>query len=638
MTVSALAACSPVDEPGGGAATATTVPVETPLLFGIGVHIEPVGATAQTAGSPGAPGGYNTAQAFERAVEDIQAVAGIVEAHDGRLTIQSQSPFTTTAVREGSTALADWEDAGHEIGLHFHEDAHLGKETASLPVERWCEVMREEVGFLHDAGVEEVAYWSGGNLYPDLLEAAECAGLSVNSDWKNPATQETAPELAGTVPWRPSGGTDGTDVTAFATHDPDGPVVFLPEGAYDRTDYASGRREMTDDEYFAYLEASLLASIESAEAGKVNVFHFTVHPGEFRGNASDPFGVMERFLAEVVDPLVAEGKVEWATFSEMAAAFARWEDANPGADPRAGAEGAAGTPAATATPAVGSATPRPEQPGAGSAPRGGSALPGSVERDITYCTTDGEELKMDLYRPEEPNGAAVMFIHGGGWTSGNKNGGSGSEMWPELLGRGYLVASIDYRLAPEHPFPAQMEDVTCAVLYLKRNAAELGIDAERIGAYGGSAGGHLASLLGTTGGHGYEGGITSLTAEVAAVVDLFGPTDLTVDFDGASARIITTVFGATDRDSKVLVQASPVHNVSPDDPPFLIIHGELDELVPIEQGEALYDALVAAGVEAEFVPVQNANHGFAPTGGPISPTRVEITRMVADFFDEHLGS
>lgn len=211
-------------------------------------------------------------------------------------------------------------------------------------------------------------------------------------------------------------------------------------------------------------------------------------------------------------------------------------------------------------------------------------------------------------------------------------------MWLELLGRGYLVASIDYRLAPEHPFPAQMEDVTCAVLYLKRNAAELGIDPERIGAYGGSAGGHLASLLGTTGGHGYEGGITSLTAEVAAVVDLFGPTDLTVDFDGASERIITTVFGATDRDSKVLVQASPVRNVSADDPPFLIIHGELDELVPIEQGEALYEALVAAGVEAEFVPVKNANHGFTPTGGPISPTRVEITRMVADFFDEHLGS
>jgi len=203
---------------------------------------------------------------------------------------------------------------------------------------------------------------------------------------------------------------------------------------------------------------------------------------------------------------------------------------------------------------------------------------------------------------------------------------------------GYRVAAIDYRLAPGHPFPAQMEDVTRAVLYLKRNAALLGIDPERIGAYGGSAGGHLASLLGTTGGHGYEGGVTAFNAEVAAVVDLFGPTDLTVEFNGASKRIITIVFGAADRDSKVLVQASPAHNVSPDDPPFLIIHGEMDELVPIAQGRALYEALVAAGVEAQFVRVKNANHGFGPTGGPISPGRQEITRMVADFFDEHLGS
>lgn len=635
--VAGIAACSPVDQTGTGS---PTPPSESnaPLLLGIGMHIEPVGATAQLGVGAGSATGYNSPQAFERAAADIQAVVDIVEAHEGRLTIQSQSPFTTTAVREGSTILSDLEDAGHEIALHFHEDAHLGKEANSLPVERWCEVMTEEVGFLHEAGVDEVAYWSGGNLYPEVLEAAECAGLSVNSDWKNPTTQQTAPELTGTVPWRPSGGTDGTDVTAFATHDPDGPVVFLPEGAYDRTDYASGRREMTDEEYFAYLEASLLASIASVEAGKVNVFHFTVHPGEFRGDAGNQFGAIERFLAEVVDPLVAEGKVEWATFSEMAAAFEAWEAANPGVDPRAGTASATAAPSATETPsAQGGTAPQPGQPRAGNAPRGAAALPGSVERDITYCTRDGEELKMDLYTPDDPNGAAVMFIHGGGWTSGSKNGGSGSEMWPELLGRGYVVAAIDYRLAPEHPFPAQMQDVTCAVLYLKRNAAELGIDPERIGAYGGSAGGHLASLLGTTGGHGYEMGITTLDAEVAAVVDLFGPTDLTVDFDGASARIITTVFGATDRGSKVLVQASPVHQVSADDPPFLIIHGEQDELVPIAQGTALYEALVAAGVEAEFVPVKNANHGFTPDGGPISPTRVEITKLVADFFDEHLG-
>lgn len=298
------------------------------------------------------------------------------------------------------------------------------------------------------------------------------------------------------------------------------------------------------------------------------------------------------------------------------------------------------TPAGEASAATVTAAPTSTRaappPAGGESPRG-AALPGTVERDITYCTKSGVELKMDVYRPVEPNGALVLYIHGGGWTSGSKGGGSGSEMWAELLGRGYVVAAIDYRLAPKFQFPAQMEDVTCAVLYLKRHAGELGIDPERIGAYGGSAGGHLASLLGTTGGHGYEMGFTALDAEVAAVVDLFGPTDLTVEFDGASERIISAVFGTTDRGAEVLVQASPVYHVSADDPPFLIVHGEKDALVPIAQGERLYGALVAAGVEAEFVRVKNANHGFAPDGGPSSPARMEITRLVADFFDRHLG-
>lgn len=293
---------------------------------------------------------------------------------------------------------------------------------------------------------------------------------------------------------------------------------------------------------------------------------------------------------------------------------------------------AATTPAstATATPTQSQAEPtraRPEK----------EAVPGTIDRDVTYCTRGDTALKADIYHPETPNGAAVMFVHGGGWTSGSKTSGTGSEAWPELLKRGYLVMSIDYRLAPEDPFPAQMQDVTCAVLYLKREATRLGIDPERIGAYGGSAGGHLVALLGTTGGHGYEAGITTLNAEVAAVVDLFGPTNLTVDFDGASGQIISTVFGTTDRTSKVLQQASPLHNVSSDDPPFLIIHGEEDTLVPIRQSELLDEALRAVGVESTLVRVQHAAHGFRPQGGDISPSRNEITQLIADFFDEHLN-
>lgn len=125
-------------------------------------------------------------------------------------------------------------------------------------------------------------------------------------------------------------------------------------------------------------------------------------------------------------------------------------------------------------------------------------------------------------------------------------------------------------------------------------------------------------------------------ASVAAVVDLFGPTDLTADTPGTSDAILATVFGANDRSAPRVTAASPAAQVSPDDPPFLIVHGEQDALVPISQGEAPAAALQAAGVPVTFVRVANAGHGFVPQGGAPDPSRAEITRMVADFFDAHL--
>ncbi|GAB4335571.1 MAG: hypothetical protein Kow0010_23080 [Dehalococcoidia bacterium] len=609
-----------------------------PLLFTIGMHIEPVGTTAQLAGNATPTDGYNNPLAFERAVEDILAVAGIVEAHGGRMTIQAQSPFTTTAIATGNTILADLEAAGHEIGLHFHEDAHLGKEANALPVERWCEVMEEEIAYIHEAGVAGgVRYWSGGNLYPHLLEAASCAGLSVNSDWKNPQTQQTDPALIGTVPWRPAGSSDGTDTSAFARHDPDGAIVFLPEGNYDHTDFASSRRTASSDAaYFAYLEEQLLRSIETAEPGKVNVFHFTIHPGEFRGDASDPFAVIERFLEDVVDPLVAEGKLEWATLSEMADAFIAWEAENPGVDPRG--EESVDAPTEPAQP---SPTSRPARPGEPrpTGPFGGYT--GTVQRDLTYCTVDGVELKMDVYSPEQRDGSApaVVYIHGGGWTSGSKDRGSGTDVIPELVERGFVVVAIDYRLAPQYTWPAQIEDVECAIRHLRTEADSYGIDPERIGAYGGSAGGHLAAMLGVAGGDDAFpdiGGFEGVSSRVQAVVDMFGPADLTVDFAGSNDRILATVFGADSRAAEVVTEASPVSWVSPDDPPFLILHGAEDALVPLSQSEFLLEALQAAGVESSLIVVENAGHGFAPQGGPIAPSRDEIIDAIADFFEAHL--
>ena len=167
-----------------------------------------------------------------------------------------------------------------------------------------------------------------------------------------------------------------------------------------------------------------------------------------------------------------------------------------------------------------------------------------------------------------------------------------------------------------------------------------GLDADRIGAWGGSAGGHLVSLLGLTDpSAGFEGsgGYSEQSSRVQAVVDMFGPTDLTQSFNGANRRILEQVFGAADSGSDILKRASPVSHVSNDDPPFLILHGEKDRLVPISQSQELYDQLKLAHVPATLIVVKNAGHGFARVAGRISPTRSEITKIIADFFDRDLG-
>jgi hypothetical protein len=293
------------------------------VYFTIGMHIEPMGKTAQ--GIQSGKGNYHEPFFFDKHVKDILAVTQIVEAHSGRMTIQAQSPFTNVAIESGNTILADLAARGHEMALHFHEDAHMGKNGEALQPIQWCDVMREEINYIKQAsGAANIRYWSGGNLYPNIFEAAKCAGLNVNSDWKNPKTQSTPLEFVGVNPWRPSGGTDGTNLTAFTQHDPNGAVVFLPEGQYGKTDFASMRRSDTaggDEAYFEFLKESLYASLKAADPNKVNVFHFTVHPGEFRGDPQHPFEVIEKFLTEVVDPLVASGQVKWATFSQMADAY-----------------------------------------------------------------------------------------------------------------------------------------------------------------------------------------------------------------------------------------------------------------------------------------------------------------------------
>ena len=317
------------------------------LLFGIGVHIEPFGAQvspiaiqagAEPRGQDPNQINYNRRPDFERHVEDLLNLAATVEAHGGLLTIQTQTVFTTSAIRFENSILADFEASGHEIGLHFHENVHLGDGDDDLPPDVWATVMQQEIEFIHRAGVEQpTRYWSGGNLYPQVLQAAAAAGLSINSDWKNPNSQSTPASLMGIHPWRPAGGTDGEDVAAFATHDPNGSVIFLPGGIVDPVAFAN-KKLIKDREglegWLDVLEEALLMSLAEVRSDRVNVFHFTVHPAEFVDDPQVPYEMFADFLDDVVDPLVVAGRIQWATFSQMADAFEEWEADHPGIDPR----------------------------------------------------------------------------------------------------------------------------------------------------------------------------------------------------------------------------------------------------------------------------------------------------------------
>jgi acetyl esterase/lipase len=216
--------------------------------------------------------------------------------------------------------------------------------------------------------------------------------------------------------------------------------------------------------------------------------------------------------------------------------------------------------------------------------------------------------------------------------------GSGVIDIPAMTGRGFAVAAVNYRLMPEDPFPAEIQDVKCAIRFLRAHAEEYGLDTSRIGVWGGSAGGHLAAMLGLTNGdQTFEvGDYLDQSSSVDAVVEMFGPTDLTAKMGWLQRMLLRRAFGTDSPGDPRLAEASPVRYVQGDEPPFLVIHGEDDSAVPLEQAEFLYHALRGAGSPVELMVVGNANHNFKPTGGPITPDRAMISTFMGDFFAHEL--
>jgi acetyl esterase/lipase len=253
--------------------------------------------------------------------------------------------------------------------------------------------------------------------------------------------------------------------------------------------------------------------------------------------------------------------------------------------------------------------------------------------DVTYCTPDNTPQKMDVYFPEAGGPWPVLvFVHGGAWMRGDK---SEAGMFARMLAaQGYLVVSVNYRLYPEAQFPAMIQDVKCAVRSLRANAAQYNLDPGRVGALGVSAGGHLVSLLGTTDASaGWDmGEYLDQSSRVQAVISMAGVMDLSRKFPNADIEAMKRVgFGEHN-----VVEASPISHVTPDAPPFLLIHGDRDEVVPVEQSQLMYGRLVQENVPARLVVVKNASHSFTAPGGT-TPTAGEVNQIILDFLARYLG-
>jgi len=264
-------------------------------------------------------------------------------------------------------------------------------------------------------------------------------------------------------------------------------------------------------------------------------------------------------------------------------------------------------------------------------------LPAGIRKlaDLTYKQTEKMPLKLDLYLPEKPAGKlpVIVWVHGGGWNKGSKD--RCPAVW--MVTNGFAVASIQYRLSTEAQWPAQMDDCRDAIRWLRENASQHQLDARHIGVWGSSAGGHLVALMGTLDLPKSE----KTSARVQAVCDWFGPSDLLTmpanivgngrteeDVAKSNGAILlgTPVYKVPDT-AKL---ASALHQVSKGDAPFLIMHGDADPQVPLEQSTRLHEKLKETGIPSEYIIIKGGAHG-----GPLFNTP-EVQQQVLKFFEREL--
>jgi acetyl esterase/lipase len=268
-------------------------------------------------------------------------------------------------------------------------------------------------------------------------------------------------------------------------------------------------------------------------------------------------------------------------------------------------------------------------------------------KDINYANASGKKMLLDIHVPKDAEALlpTIIWLYPGGWKMGSKD----QCMGKIFAQHGYAVACVNYRYSSDAIFPAQIHDVKAAVRWLRANALNYGLDSTNFGVAGASAGGHLAALLGTSGGVKELEGTANpgYSSKVKAVSDWFGPTEFFEisptwsnesipphlinysDYFGLATELIGQPNQAIKHDNKLAKLASPITHATSDDPPFLIMHGDLDDLIPPQQSLALQDALLTAGVDSTYIVVKGAGHlqGF---------TDDHFRDHVVPFFNKHL--
>jgi acetyl esterase/lipase len=259
----------------------------------------------------------------------------------------------------------------------------------------------------------------------------------------------------------------------------------------------------------------------------------------------------------------------------------------------------------------------------------------SVQQDVEYGVQGGEKLLLDIYQPAESGSrprTAVVLIHGGSWSSFDKSTMRG--MGNFLARSGFVAVSVDYRLfhGSENRWPTQLDDVQRSVRWLRANASKYNIDANRIGAFGHSAGAQLAALLGMEDTRdNSDPTLAKYSSRVQAVVDVSGPSDFLTNHDPDGDAFLTSFFGGDfTKLADVWRGASPVYHVDKSNAPFLIVHGTKDQEVALAQAQELYDKLQAAKVPVTLIKLDDV-HTFETT-----EARHRLAGETLVFFDRYL--